>query len=70
MLPNDPGWQEEISLARRRLVSLARVAVADYADTWFACDVLGPALERVGRHARGYSDTQMWQLATYFSQQR
>lgn len=56
MLPNDPGWQEEISLARRRLVSLARVAVADYADTWFACDVLGPALEMVGRHARGYSD--------------
>ncbi len=24
----------------------------------------------MGVHARGYSDTQMWQLATYFSQQR
>lgn len=43
-------------LARRRLASLARVAIEDYADTWFACDVLGPALEMVGRHARGFSD--------------
>lgn len=24
----------------------------------------------MGVHARGYSDTQLWQLATYFSQQR
>ena len=53
MQPDDPEWEAQVTLARRRLVSLARVAVADYADSWYAADVLGPALELVGRHARG-----------------
>jgi hypothetical protein len=56
MLPTDPDWLDQVALARRRLISLARVTIADYADTWYAADVLGPALEMVGRHARGFYD--------------
>lgn len=56
MTPDDPEWSAQVSLARRRLVALGRVGFDGYVESWFARDVLGPALELVGRHARGYHD--------------
>lgn len=45
-----------MTLARRRLASFASVTREDYVDSWALRRVLGPALDLVIRHARGFSD--------------
>ena len=52
----DPGWDDTVTLARRRITALARVCVRGYVEQWFATRALGPALDGVIRHARGYKD--------------
>lgn len=56
MKRGDPGWADEVTRARRRITALARVCVQDYVSQWFTDTVVGPALDRVIRHARGFPD--------------
>lgn len=49
-------WNSEVSLARRKLRALARIAIDGYAETWFGSRVMGDAMDLVVRHARGFSD--------------
>lgn len=45
-----------MTLARRRLAAFARVVREDFVTEWFHGRVLGPALDMIVRHARGYDD--------------
>lgn len=56
MQPGDPEWADAVTLARRRIAALARICVRNYVEEWWHAAAVGPALDGVIRHARGYSD--------------
>lgn len=56
MRRGDPGWADHVALARRRLAAFARVCREEFVEEWYHARVLGPALDGIVRHARGYGD--------------
>lgn len=56
MRRGDPGYDDQVTLARRRLAAFARVCREEFVEEWFHGRALGPALDGIVRHARGFGD--------------